>query len=161
MKDYLDFKKLNAVFTSVGAYTSDEFIMRSGNGFESVRGADVTAGFFRTLGVAPILGRDFAKGDDTPSGPRNVLLSYNAWLRRYGGRHDVLGQRVTLDGQATTIIGVLPRDFHFAPVGQPEYWKPSSLWDLASSGEAATTSSASRGSRTASRSSRRKRIAAA
>lgn len=120
--DYLDLKKLNQVFTSLDAYNTQEFQLPGREGFELVRGAYVSAGFFRTLGIAPILGHDFADGEDTPGGPRNVLLSYGAWLNRYGGQREVLGQNVTLGGQPTTIIGVLPRDFHFAPAGQPEYW---------------------------------------
>ena len=121
-QDYLGWKKLNQVFSSLDAYNAQGLMLRTSDGFELVRSAYVTAGFFRTLGVAPTLGRDFTDGEDTPGGPRNTLLSYDAWLHRYGGRREVLGQNVTLGGQPTTIIGVLPRDFHFAPVGQPEYW---------------------------------------
>jgi len=51
-----------------------------------------------------------------------VMLSYAAWQRRYGGRQDVLGQTVTLDGSPNTIIAVLPPDFHFAPAGSAEFW---------------------------------------
>ena len=120
--DYLDWKKLNLVFSSIDVYNAQGFMKRTSEGFEMVRGAIVTAGFFRTLGVAPVLGRDFADGEDTPRGPRNAMLSYVTWQSRYGGRRDVLGQNVILSGVPTTIIGVLPRDFHFAPVGQPEYW---------------------------------------
>ena len=120
--DYLDWKKRTRVFSALDAYNVGDYMKRGTADFELVRAASVTAGFFRTLGVAPILGRDFTDGEDTPGGPRNVLLSYTTWQNRYGGRSDVLGQNVTLAGQPTTIIGVLPRDFHFAPVGKPEFW---------------------------------------
>jgi len=60
----------------------------------------VSDGFFRTLGVQPILGRNFAAGEDLPSAPRHVLLSYAAWQNRYGGSSNVLGQSVTLDGKS-------------------------------------------------------------
>jgi predicted permease len=79
-------------------------------------------GFFRTLGVAPALGRDFRTGEDLLSAPRTVLLSYAAWQKRYGGRANVLGQTVTLEGFPNTIIGVLPQGFHFAPVEAAEFW---------------------------------------
>jgi predicted permease len=91
-------------------------------GAQLAPGARVSAGFFRTLGVAPILGRDFSDGEDRPSAPRTVLLTYAAWQNRYGGRSDVLGQTVTLDGNPNTIVGVLPRDFHFAPAEPAEFW---------------------------------------
>src|SRR6516164_6351373 len=67
-QDYLDWKKLNQVFSSLDAYNAQGFMLRSNDGFELVRGAYVTAGFFRTLGVAPIFGRDFTDGEDTPGG---------------------------------------------------------------------------------------------
>ena len=50
------------------------------------------------------------------------MLSYAAWQQRYGGKEDVLGQVVTLDGAPHTIIGVLPREFHFAPAEPAEFW---------------------------------------
>ncbi|MBB5343742.1 ABC transporter permease [Tunturibacter empetritectus] len=74
--------------------------------------------------MAPIVGRDFRAGEDTPSAPRTVILSYATWQNRYGKRHDVLGQVVTLDGVSNVIIGVLPPDFHFAPAGSAEFWTP-------------------------------------
>jgi predicted permease len=53
-----------------------------------------------------------------------LLLSYGAWLHRFGARGDVVGQAVDLDGRAFTIIGVLPRTFSFAPGGNAEFWVP-------------------------------------
>ena len=50
------------------------------------------------------------------------MLSYAAWQTRYGKRADVIGQTVTLDGNPNTIVGVLPRDFHFAPAEPAEFW---------------------------------------
>src|SRR6185295_17513809 len=86
------------------------------------RGAQVSDGFFRTLGVVPVLGRDFYSGEDLTAAPRTVILSYAAWQNRYGGKEDVLGQTVTLDGTPSVIIGVLPREFHFAPAEPAEFW---------------------------------------
>ena len=82
-------------------------------GTQQIDGAVVTAGFFRTLGVTPVLGRDFDAGADRAEAPRTILLSYAAWQKRYGGRKDVLGRTVELDGKPQTIIGVLPQRFRF------------------------------------------------
>jgi|HubBroStandDraft_6_1064221.scaffolds.fasta_scaffold06171_3 macrolide transport system ATP-binding/permease protein len=120
--DYYDFKKQNKVFSSFEVYDSNGFGLSTPVGTEQAPGARVSAGFFRTLGVAPILGRDFVDGEDKPSAPRTVLLSYAAWQKRYGGRAEVLGQTVTLDDHPNTIVGVLPRDFHFAPAEPAEFW---------------------------------------
>src|SRR5580693_7694318 len=68
-----------------------------------------------------------------PTTPRAVMLSYAAWQRRYGGKPDVLGQTVMLNGAPNIIIGVLPREFHFAPAEPAEFWAalhPASECDL-------------------------------
>ena len=103
------------------------------NGVQVVASARVSDGFFRTLGVAPVLGWDFYPGEDLTGAPRTVLLTYSAWQARYGGRRDVLGETVTLDSNSNVIIGVLPPDFYFPPVGEPEFWTalhPSGDCDL-------------------------------
>ncbi|NYF91650.1 ABC transporter permease [Tunturiibacter empetritectus] len=120
--DYLDWKRQNKVFSSVEAYDSISFALKTATETQRVEGATVSAGFFRTLGVAPIVGRDFGVGEDTPSAPRTVIVSYAAWQSRFGKRQDLLGQTVTLNGEPSVIIGVLPQDFHFALTGQTEFW---------------------------------------
>jgi len=120
--DYLDWKKLNRAFRSLDAYQHTGFVLSTPAGGQPVRGTLVSDGFFRTLGVAPVLGRDFYAGEDLPSAPRTALLSYAAWQQRYGGKPDVLGRTATLDGDPAVIVGVLPRDFHFAPAEPAEFW---------------------------------------
>jgi hypothetical protein len=89
--DYYDFKKLNKVFTSFEVYDPNGFMLTTPTGAQLAPGGRVSAGFFHTLGVAPILGRDFSSGEDKPSAPRTVMLSYAAWQKRFAGRKDVLG----------------------------------------------------------------------
>jgi predicted permease len=120
--DYLDWKRLNSVFTSLSAYQGGGVTVSTSTGAQRAPGARVSDDFLRTLGVSPVLGRDFQPGEDLATAPRTVLLSYAAWQNRYGGQHNVLGQAVTLNGEPNTIIGVLPRTFHFAPAGSPEFW---------------------------------------
>lgn len=120
--DYLDFKKLNEVFDSIDVYGQRAFAVSTSAGMEMVEGARVSAGFFRTLGVGPILGRDFYVGEDSPQAPRTLILSYASWQRRFGGKPDIIGQPITLDETPYVVIGVLPQSFHFAPVEVPEFW---------------------------------------
>jgi predicted permease len=120
--DYLDWKRLNTVFSSLDVYQNDAFSLATSNGAQHADGARVSAGFFRTLGVTPFLGRDFHEGEDRVEAAPAALLSYGAWQKRYGGREDVLGQTVVLDGKPNTIIGVLPPDFHFAPAEPADFW---------------------------------------
>ena len=86
--------------------------------------ARVTSGFFELLGPRLPIGREFRSGEDAPGGTNVVVLSYGYWQRRFGGDPSVLDHSMSIDGQPFTIIGVLPRGFHFAPVGSAELWLP-------------------------------------
>src|SRR5277367_6891249 len=65
-QDYLDWKRMNKVFASLDVYTGTGYLLRTPTGTEPVPAARVSDGFFRTLGVTPILGRDFYAGEDQP-----------------------------------------------------------------------------------------------
>jgi macrolide transport system ATP-binding/permease protein len=119
-QDYLDWKRMNKVFASMDVYTGTGYLLRTPTGTEPVPAARVSDGFFKTLGVTPVLGRDFYAGEDQPKAPKTVLLSYSAWQRRFGGRKDVIGETVSLSGVPMTVIGVLPANFQFAPRGSAE-----------------------------------------
>jgi len=122
--DYVDWKRLNTVFSSMDGYTGTGYALSTPSGTEPVPGERVTAGFFRTLGIAPILGRDFQAGEDAVGAAPVAMLKYGTWQRRFGGRPGVVGQTVTLSGVAYTIVGVLPQDFQFAIRDNAEFWAP-------------------------------------
>ena len=113
--DYEDWKRLNSTLSSLDVYGGTGFLLRTGSLSEPVAAARVSDGFFRTLGVAPILGRDFRSGEDRPGQPKIAILSYGTWMKRFGGRRDLIGQSISLTGEAYTVVGVLPRSFAFAP----------------------------------------------
>jgi len=121
-QDYLDWKKMNKVFSAMEVYTGTGYLLNTPGGAEPTPGGRVSAGFFRVLGVKPMLGRDFYDKEDLPGAADTVILSYATWQERFGGRRDVIGQTVGLSGTPTTIIGVLPPDFQFAPRGKVEFW---------------------------------------
>lgn len=130
--DYQDWKRDNKVFSSLDVYEPYGFMMSTSDGLRQTDGARVSAGFFRTLGVNPALGRDFYDGEDRPEAPRTALLSYSAWQNRYGLNPDVIGKSVVLDQDTYTIIGVLPRDFSFPPAEPADFWailRPSTCRD--------------------------------
>jgi macrolide transport system ATP-binding/permease protein len=120
--NYLDWKKLNQVFSSMDVFGGTGYLLRTPTGSEPVPAARVSDGFFHTLGVTPMLGRDFYAGEDLPSAPKTVILTYATWQERFGGRREVIGEMVVLSGVPFTIVGVLPQDFHFAPRGNAELW---------------------------------------
>ncbi len=120
--DYLDWKRLNQVFGSMDVYDGTGYLLRTPSGTEPVPATRVSDGFFRTLGIAPLLGRDFYAGEDLPAAPKTVMLSYTTWQKRFGGSRDVIGETVTLSGVPFTIVAVLPESFQFAPRGNAEFW---------------------------------------
>ncbi len=131
--DYLDWVKQSKTFQSISGVSNDGFVFRGAAGSQLLFGAQATTNFFSTLGVKPILGRDFAAGEDiiTSSsdsvGPKVALLTYNFWQAQYGGDPHVVGRAMQLDANSVTIIGVLPREFEFAPTGDAQIWVPMHL----------------------------------
>jgi macrolide transport system ATP-binding/permease protein len=123
-EDYKDWKRLNKTLSSLDVYTGMGYLMRSSSGSVPVPAVRVSDGFFSTLGVRMMLGRGFLAGEDRPGGAKIAILSYGTWLKRFGGRDDVVGQSVNLSGNEFTIVGVLPREFAFAPRGNAEFWVP-------------------------------------
>jgi predicted permease len=122
-RDFADWQKRNHVFSSLDAFAlNGGFTMRTAGGVEHVPGTRVSAGFFRVLKVVPIVGRDFLPGEDASGAPRTAVITYEAWEKRFGGKIDVLGRTVVLNNAPNTIIGVLPRDFHFAAWAGAEFW---------------------------------------
>ncbi len=107
--DFRDYRTRSRSFESLAAYTRND-LQLSGTG-EPVRlaGFSITAGFFRVLGLYPAMGREFSTRDELPGNGHQVILSYNLWRTRFGGRRDVIGQKITLGGVPLTVVGVMPR----------------------------------------------------
>jgi predicted permease len=122
--DYDDWKRMQRSFSSLDVYTGTGYLLRGSGGTEPVPARRVSAGFFDTLGIRMMLGRGFLAGEDRPGGAKITILTYGTWLKRFGGRRDVVGQSVNLSGADYTIVGVLPRNFAFAPGRDSEFWTP-------------------------------------
>ena len=123
-EDYEDWKRMDSSLSALEVYSGGGFLLRSGSYSEPVPAARVSDGFFRVLGVRPILGRDFLPGEDRPGAAKIVMLPYGTWQKRFSGRKDVIGTSVNLSGDNYVIVGVLPREFSFAPRGTAEFWVP-------------------------------------
>jgi putative ABC transport system permease protein len=93
--------------------------------------ARAESSFLPTLGIQPLLGRNFTPEEDRPNGPRAVLLSYGLWRSRYAGDWNVSGKTIFLDGHSTTIAGVLPRDFELPTLARADLLVPQALDEAA------------------------------
>ena len=91
---------------------------------ERVDGQQVSADYFRSLGVAPAIGRAFLPSDDVFNGPKVVILSNGLWRRRFGGDRSVVGQQVKLDDESFAVIGVMPDTFENVLAPSAEVWSP-------------------------------------
>jgi predicted permease len=125
--DYLDWKQQSRSFQALAAFSGDGFTLRGVGEPRTVLAVQSTINFLSTLGVRPILGRDFADGEDVASGPTAAIVTYGFWQSQLGADPNVIGRSIVLDSSSVRIIGVLPREFEFAPRGGAEIWVPFHL----------------------------------
>jgi putative ABC transport system permease protein len=100
-------------FEAMAAYNQGSLNLTGSDEPVQVTGTTVTADLFRVLGVPPRIGRVFSPGEDGPGAPRLAILTHGLWQRRFGGRTDVLGNQLSVNGAPHKIIGVMPPDFAF------------------------------------------------
>jgi predicted permease len=115
---YFIFREQNQTFQDIGIYGNESDSVTGIGEPEQVRALLVTDGTLPILGVQPFLGRMITHADDSPDVPRTAMLSYGYWQSKFGGSVSALGQTIVVDGKPRTIIGVLPRGFHF--LDQPD-----------------------------------------
>ncbi|MBZ5554521.1 MAG: ABC transporter permease [Acidobacteriia bacterium] len=114
----------NRSFSGVAAFSNETFNLTGRGDPEQISSARVSWNFFNVLGVNPSLGRTFIPGEGQPGGKEVALISHSLW-RRFGGNPQVVGQALTLDSRAYTIVGVLPGDFIFNLIGPDvDLWVP-------------------------------------
>src|SRR5262245_20599979 len=111
--DIAEWRGQNANFAKIAAFSARTADLEDGDDPERVGAAGVTAGFFETLGVNPLLGRTLAPDEEAYGGPPVVLISYGLWQRRFGGDAAIIGKNISINGDQRTVIGVLPPEFDF------------------------------------------------
>lgn len=122
VRDFLAWKEQNRVFADPALFRQQRIDVGGSEGFpEQVMGAAVTAGFFPTFSVRPLLGRTFHTGEDKPGSESTTVLSETLWRRRFGARSDVLGRTITINGSPSVVVGVMADAFRF-PQQQTELW---------------------------------------
>lgn len=136
--NFLDWQRNNHTFSSLAAFRKDNLVL-TGEGLpERLHAAMISSGLLSTLGVSPVVGREFHGEEDQLGAGGVVLISESFWRKRYGARQTVLGRALELNGAPYTIIGVVPDAMQtlkitfftpgdvYIPVGQ---WRDPSFRD--------------------------------
>ncbi len=120
--DFLDYRKAQTSFEGLAGFYSGTVNLAGTERPERYDGAFISANAFELIRVQPVLGRNFQEGEDTPAADPVMLLGYHVWQDRFGGDPEVVGQVARVNGEQTTIVGVMPEGFRF-PVAE-DVWLP-------------------------------------
>ncbi len=122
--DFQDWKEQSKSFADLAYFNLrwNGNLETGSGGTETLKTTFTTWNLFALLGVDPVIGRGLTSADDAPEAPRVVLISHRLWQREFAGEPDVIGRTVRLDGDARTIVGVMPPGFRFP--SQSDLWVP-------------------------------------
>src|SRR5262249_58321711 len=95
-------------FESLGISAFDNFTLTGNGDPEQLNGQRVSASFLSTLGIMPVIGRNFTPQEDLPNGPAVCIVSHELWQTRFGGRREIVGATITLNGHPWQGGGGLP-----------------------------------------------------
>jgi predicted permease len=132
--NFLDWQRDSRTFSSMAIYRNQDYNFTGTAEAERLSGYMISAGFFSTLGVQPVLGRTFRLDDDQVGAGPVVILGGGLWARKFGSSPDVIGKALALNGVSYTVVGVVPASFKFygrdrdvyTPIGQ---WNDPSFRD--------------------------------
>src|SRR6185436_14525671 len=123
--NFTDWRNQSQSFKEMSAFAGAAPVLTNAGEPERIPGTSVTANFFVTLGVEPIIGRSFVAEENTPGKNRVVILSHNLWQRRFSSDPQIIGQTITLNGNPHEVVGVMPAGFKNP---RPEETRPTELW---------------------------------
>ncbi len=129
---FVQVKAQSQSLARIAAYSGGDMTLTGAGSAERIVSAAVTADFLPLLGVQPALGRNFTQEEDTPNGPKAVILGHGLWQSRFGGDTEVLGRTITLNEQSHTVVGILPARFQYPERFQ--LWTPLALSETAEGG---------------------------
>ena len=121
--NFLDWRSQNRSFSDLAAFARSSDALTGSGDPEQVDYASTTGTFFDVLGVRPGLGRTYTAAECTAGKDHVAVVSHALWLRRFGGRPEVVGSTLRLGGEPYTVIGVAPANFTF-PLANHDLWVP-------------------------------------
>ena len=132
--NFLDWQRDTQTFSSMAIYRNQDYNFTGTGETERLSGYMISADFFSTLGIRPILGRTFRAGDDVVGAAPVVMLGGGFWKLKFGSSLEIIGKPIILNGTSYTIVGVIPAGFTFyghdrdvyTPIGQ---WNDASFRD--------------------------------
>jgi putative ABC transport system permease protein len=122
---FLDWRKEARSFDEIAAYAWGEVNLTGDREAQKVQDFQVTANFFPSIGVKPLMGRTFLPGEEEPGADQEIILSYGLWEQRYASDPNILNKIVKVDGKSFTVIGVMAKGFDFPMPA--EAWVPLAL----------------------------------
>ncbi len=126
--NFYDWKTQNRVFEDMATFFDLTANLTSGGEPEEIPSQIATPNLFNVLGVNPIMGRTFTEDDGKPGAARVVALSFGLWQRRFGGDPQIIGRKLILNGNETTVVGVMPADFNWHVKGGSMTRKMAEMW---------------------------------
>ncbi len=120
--NFLDWRDQNKTFQGMAGMRSLNVNLTGDGDPEEIRIASVSPNFFLLMGVNPALGRSFTAEEEQPGRDRIVILSHGLWQRRFGADQGILNKTISLNGESSVIVGVMPPGFQFPE--RTELWSP-------------------------------------
>ena len=111
--NFLDWREQNQVFESIAAFREENMSLTGADRPERIPSVIATADLFSVLGVKPMLGRVFRTDEENLRSSRVAVISQGLWERRFGADPNIIGQKITVNGEPLMIIGVMPGSFRF------------------------------------------------
>ena len=129
--DYMEWRARQQPFTSLTSWAGMNDCDLTSTRPVRLACAQVEASFLPTLGVQPLLGRNFTRDEDRPNAPPVALLSYGLWMSRFAADRGIVGKTIPLDGHSATILGVLPPDFELPTLEHADVVVPQAMDEAA------------------------------
>ncbi len=123
---YVAWREQPTTIERLAAWRNDRATIDTGGEPARVRVAAATASLFPLLGVHPLLGTPFSESDESVREQAPVVISYELWDERFGGRRDIVGRTMKIDGKPHRIVAVMPRGFLF-PDAETRAWSPMAV----------------------------------
>jgi putative ABC transport system permease protein len=127
--DFLSLRDQAAPLSSISAWDMTDFNLSGDGTPERVQGAHISASFFEVLGITPMLGRAFLPQEERLGANHVAIISRGLWASRFASDPQIIGRKITVDGETCTVVGVTPANFQLPLMGAANIWMPMAWTD--------------------------------